>query len=631
MLKDLIPQFAEVVEQYPQILQDNYSLKEGIYVKVPFKAVFSEDSIEMMIIDKKTNEAELDSRLLSFFKHRDMLSTVLNDDMNKSIDTPSKKIHSTNMFTFFAKKDYLFGKEGKDELTPVQAHYFHFLDEKLPNVTQRLQDLYPMRARKIDEKAVEEEQKNAFFQERFSELTTYISSEERQKRLEMIRQFWKENFNEVMEYIRTLVHENNVQNYIKIFFDVELSLYEQEYDIYVLPRIFNVNTFNELLYGEIVGLPAYDISMNSKKPFFEMKTRKTPVPTRVTLEEALMIKNFSQWLLQKGKFQEITIPFHEPFGPGTSSGTTARSVAKGAYYLTLDKNGSIDEFDHVPFNPDESWALSVDNILERQEYVDKKYITKAYDDIKGKSSLRTVINKLFFNGYMPNNLLSRDAPKPKENVFTVEMVSIYMMTRQALFDYLVKDTSQTIQPFIKKYSLDLIENQLLKTIKGFGFQKIADAYQVRLALLKEMNDEEGIQMAEDLKEIYTTLKAKLQTKNDMVVCDSDAEFFFLAGQLGSYLLSQSVANQDSKNYGIAEPIIKSRNARILQNKLIELFDTYKHAVRLNHIVFNNAMAMVQGYDINAKIVEKNRSMLIAGLCANNLFYQKLKQEGEGQK
>ncbi len=627
MLKDIVPQFSTTVQENPTILFDSYPMKEGLYIKLPFGKGFSEETVETMLITKKTDEKELDFHLMQFFKKRDMLSSLINDSTNKAVDS-AKKIHSTNIFTLFAKKEYLFGKENDQDLNAVEAHYFKFLDEKLFHVDGRLLDLYPMHARKKADKLLEVERREVFFNENFKGLTSYIQSETRQRYLKTIQQFWHANFEKVMEYVRLLVQENSVKNYVKIYFDVDVSFYEKEYDIYVLPRIFNVNMYNEILEDEIVGLPAYDISMNSKKPFYEMKTRKDVVPTRVSLEEALMISNLRQWLIKKGKFKENKLPFEQPFGLGTEKKEKGKSAVGGAYYLSLDKNGSIDDFDNVPFDTDDSWTLTINNVLERQEKEDNQYFTKAYDPIAKKTGLRKVINQLFFNNYMPRNLLDREAPKPKENVFTSEMVSIYMMTRQALFDYLVKDTAKTIGPFIKKYSLDLIENQLLQTIKGYRFHKIADAYQVRLALLKEINDVEGVQLANNIKETFVTLKTKLQTKSDTVICENDVEFFFLAGQMGAYLLSQSVADKENKNYGLAEPILKARNANILKNKLTELFDTYKHAISMKHITFNNGMAMLLGYDTDAKIIGKNRSMLIAGLCANNLFYQKKDKEDQ---
>ncbi len=122
-----------------------------------------------------------------------------------------------------------------------------------------------------------------------------------------------------------------------------------ENEAYILPRLFNVNDFNQIIDGEIVGLPANDVSMNSKKPYQELKSMKTKAPTRVSVEEAMYIKDLYKWLQAQGKFKETTLPFHQVFGFGTTTDKES-NVASGAYYLSLDKNGGIQYFENVPIS-----------------------------------------------------------------------------------------------------------------------------------------------------------------------------------------------------------------------------------------------------------------------------------------
>lgn len=630
MLKDLVPKFARIVEENPTILIDNYELKDGLYIKLSLDKQISVTDKDFLVISKKDKNPMHKSELLRWFKKADSLSSVLQDSMNKAVDIPAKKIHNTNYLSLFAKKDYLLGVESNGSTDEVKNHLFHFLQVNLPKSEGRLLDLYPITAKSKKERLIQEENRSHYFQNHYPELMAYLSSDERTIKQQLVSRFWEENFETVFTKIRELVTEYRVSNYIKLFFDVDESEYEKEYEAYVLPRIYNVNDYNQLVEGEIVGLPAYDVSMNSKKPFFELKTTKAKVPTMTSLEDALTIKNFYQWLQKQGKFKELTLPFHELFGPGTSS-ERARNVAKGAYYLSLDKNGSIQYFDNTPFEPKSNWTLNIENVLDIQEKRDTNWVTKSYPTIEGKRGLRQGISKLFFSNFMPNNLLDGEAPKAKEGVFTTEMVSAYVMTRQALFDFLVKDTNETIRPFLKKYSLQLIENQLLKTTEGLKYKKVADAFHMRLALLKKIEDREGIELSDQIKDIYVMLKEKLSMKRDLIVCENDKEFFFLAGQLGYYLLSQT--GTANRSYGIAEPILKARNPQVLKNKLADLFDTYKHAIRYDYVAFKSAMAMVQGYETNAKIEGANKNMLLAGLLANNLFYQKAEtklNEGDNQ-
>ncbi len=71
---------------------------------------------------------------------------------------------------------------------------------------------------------------------------------------------------------------------------------------------------------------------------------------------------------------------------------------------------------------------------------------------------------------------------------------------------------------------------------------------------------------------------------------------------------------------------KQKNPRVLQKKINDLYEAYSHAIRLNYVSFNNAFAMIQGYDTNAKIEGMNKGMLMAGLMANNLFFLNQKKK-----
>lgn len=619
MLKDLVPHFADVVKEQPNFVMDNYELKEGLYILLSLDDSFSVPSTDYFVISKNEKNPVSKSTLIRKIKTLDFYSSVLNDDMNKSMDIPAKKIHSTNYFSLFVKRDYLLGKDGEPSVDEVRNHLLNFLKAGLPKSQERLFELYPITAKSKVERQRQEQDKEHFFQQHYPSLMDYLLSPERQDQQKAIISFWELHFDAFRETVKNLVDEHKVSNYIKVFFDVEDEMYQKEYEAYLLPRIFNVNEFNQLVDGKIVGLPAYDVSMNAKKPFFELKTMKTKVPTRVSVEDALIIKDFYRWLQKQGKFKELMLPFHQLFGPGTGK-EYERDVAKGAYHISLDKSGGIAHYENTPFQPRTNWSLEIENLLKIQEKQGDVWVTKDDLIIEGKGKLRQEISSLFFGKYLPNNLLDTDAPKAKEMVFTAEMVSVYVMVRQALFDFLVKDTEKTIGLFLKKYSLQLIENQLLKTVKGVHYREIAEAFQLRLALLIKIKDKEGTEVSDTIKDVYTVLQEKLSHKNELTVCESDQEFFFMAGQVGYYLLAQSEAS--NKTIGMAEPILKAKNPKVLKNKLVDLLDAYSHAIQLNFVSFKNAFAMVQGYETNAKIEGANKSMLLAGLLAANLFYQK---------
>lgn len=623
MLKDLTPMLSKVNEVAPSFALDNYNLKAGLYFRFNMEKSPKENIRQgkYLVVGDKEDVSEMELR--NWFKIRDYYSSMMNDDTNKAIDLPGKKIHSTNYLTLFAKKEIMFGETTKFSPEKMHEQIQTVLKDGIPKLENRLYELYPIQTRKKSERERAEKERDAFFTENYPSLLGHLEQPERTEEIEAIRNYWDRYYFEFIPLAQEIAESSKVTNYIKVFFDKDVDDYKQEYLLYILPRIFNVNTYNQIVDGEILGLPAYDISMNAKKPFYELKTTKSKVPTRVTLEQALLIKEVYSWLSKQGKFKDHIRPINDVFGVDIGGGI-GRQVAHGAYHFRIDANGSIEAFDNVPFGRNENMLLTIDNIIGAQEKIEGISYKKSYDPITESKVLHHHISKLFFNNYLRGNLLGGDPPKANENVFTTEMQSIYVMTRQALYDYIYKGTSRNIQLFIDKYSLELIENQLLKTTQGLRYGKIADAYNFRLALINYEGSKEENDVADVLNNLQAQLSEKLEQSKTIAFCESDEEFFFLAGQVAYYLLSQSEAS--GKNYGMAEPILKVRDAERLKGRLVDLLEAYGHKVFMNNIRFNNAMAMVQGYDTKAKITGRNKSILIAGLLANNLFYQKIKED-----
>ena len=100
---------------------DNYSLKEGLYIRVREKVEYfiykkpRKDEDKSLYLEDLEGNARSD--MYEWFCRRDYLSSILS--VNKSIDPPKKKIHSNNYLSFFIK-----AKEWNEE----NRNYF---DEKL--------------------------------------------------------------------------------------------------------------------------------------------------------------------------------------------------------------------------------------------------------------------------------------------------------------------------------------------------------------------------------------------------------------------------------------------------------------------------------------------------------------------
>lgn len=126
-------------------------------------------------------------------------------------------------------------------------------------------------------------------------------------------------------------------------------------------------------------------------------------------------------------------------------------------------------------------------------------------------------------------------------------------------------------------------------------------------------------MADCISNVSNILKEKVKSK-ELVVCESDQEFYYLAGQLGYYLLSQS--HVKSKTIGMFEPILRAKYAHQLKRLLEDLLITYGHAISMKNTPFKNAFGMVMGFETDGISKGENKNILLAGLLACNMFYEK---------
>lgn len=117
MIQDMIRQYKEVCQKDQNVILDNYVLKNGVYFKLDINKPIEQIGEDEFLIVNNREDNVSKPELYKWFKVRDYYSGVLNDDMNKAIDLPAKKIHSTNYLTLFIKKDVFPNSGDKKALT----------------------------------------------------------------------------------------------------------------------------------------------------------------------------------------------------------------------------------------------------------------------------------------------------------------------------------------------------------------------------------------------------------------------------------------------------------------------------------------------------------------------------------
>lgn len=619
----MIVQFKKEVETHPEIVLDNYELKDGVYIRLDVNKNIKENMDNFtenhLIIQRKNDHEVTKKDLLDWIKIRDYYSSVLNDDMNKAIDLPAKKIHCTNGVTFFMKADIFLGEKKIMSSVQLKEHIDNFY-KSLEIVKDRFLKLYPMKAKLKQEKEEELELRDQFFNDNYPDLIEYLESDYRRLLYQKVKGFWENNLEEFVSYIETLKQDSPFSNYVKVFFDIEEETYRKEYQLYVLPKIFNVNNYNEIDNQKIIGLPSSDINMNAKKPFLEFKSMRTLVPNRIPLDEALVLKDLYKWLENQGRERSNWATYQVNY-EGEFSHEPSRLPSQ--YHIRMGPNGSVQFFENVPFRSIEKIDFFFENILGVEEFTNGERFFRTSRNI-GMGELRGKISELFFAKRLGPMFL-HDEPKVKENVFTARMQSLFYISRQAFYDFFYKGTSQGIWPLIDRVTRLSIEEQISKTVKGTYAHHIAEAFNLRLSLLKYFEIERGLEMGDLIRATIDESRDQINSK-DIVSCNSDEQFYFLAGQLSYYLLSQS--ETANKTFGLFEPILQAKTGDQLKRKLDHLFSAYHHAISMHNLKFKNAFSMVMGYQVKGKIEGLQKDMLLAGLMAKNLFFEKREEAGD---
>lgn len=100
--------------------------------------------------------------------------------------------------------------------------------------------------------------------------------------------------------------------------------------------------------------------------------------------------------------------------------------------------------------------------------------------------------------------------------------------------------------------------------------------------------------------------------------ETDKQYYFLAGQVAYYLLNQSKAEKLTQD--VTEPFIKANTVKKLKEEIGFLYKKYSYDIYLKYPKFNNVLSQLLLQEPEEKIKD-NKDVLLAGLLANNLFYQ----------
>lgn len=578
MIYDILEVFKKEYEKPnkgDKLILDNYQLKDGLYVRVN-----DDENLEYFIFanDKKQDSKEncfkdldgnIQKNMYEWFKERDYCSSIMNDDTNKSITSARyAKILSTNYLSFFFRHDIIFEKINfkfykKNEIT---ESIFESMDDKKSKIVKK----------RLEKRLID-----------FDELWDIAEKHYYSKLTTTIKKGTNIDFQNIVKNVIDFIQANTIEtDYIKIFFNESADEYKRVQKIYLQERIFNKNDFNIEIKNEIFGLSNSNITFSVDKPFNECKTTKFKVPFRITQMDAIYAKQFFDWL----ENQDV----HEKYIFNKSSLYVNRYMANKK---DLSYKKEIKEFDYLPIKIEKlQKPIKIKNYLQIKDKEDFE-ILELY-------LLETVVDEIFYNYQLKWNYFKDNIQVDSKNIKT-----LILETKSAMINYFKKYREKEFYQIIRKYGSDFV----IEHIRQGRTLKAPEALNLKFSLLHYKGE-----TVMDIQTMQNKMIEKLETSN----YDSlkNEEFFYLCGQVSSYLLSKK--NQHKKMHDLIEPFLRANNAKKLKKEIEFAFFQYKHAIHFGAKRINNAIALIGAYEGEEKLSFFMDSFLVGYLSNTYIFKSK---------
>jgi len=481
MIYDILEVFKKEYEKSgDKLILDNYTLKDGLYVKINKDNSYEYYIFETVKKEKifKTIDGVISKNEIDWFRKRDYYSEWLN--ANKMIF--DKKIHNINYLSLFVKIDSFTSTDTK-KLIGQDAIKYHF---------KSLCDY-----KKFNKPKEKEILKN---------YNSYLSNKNRKKDLIQKYRFIEKNILDIVEKAK----EHNITNYIKIFFDEDIELYKKESEIYYSIKIFNDIAHSKKIDDLVYGLSDSNMNLNSKKPFLEQKAKKTNAPFIILDSDALLIKKFLDWL----KCQQLM----------------NKNPLSQEIFLNRDfrEKDLIIDFDYIPLKIRKlENQIYVTNYLKAYNFKTKQIIEDY--TIEELYQLEDKTDEIFYNKQLTHNYFN---DIKVSQYISKNLQTLLYETKDSMLNYFKKYDDKGFYQVVKKYGSDFVVEHLRQNRE----LKAKESLNLKLSLLKHKG--ENIM---DIQNIQQEMITKLETSNYTAL--KSEEFFYLCGQIAKYLLSQSEAFQ----------------------------------------------------------------------------------------
>lgn len=598
MFKECLDVFLEMLKHEDNLILKGYIPADGSYVIVKNDGTVKNADIKF---DKKTRNLNCtDDTLLNDICFYDYHSKLIS--MNKPIDI-KKVIHSNNYLAFAVKKESITTK-----LTEaIIDNYYDTLKNPLEKKYKKSKE-----ASKIYQK----------FEEDHGVVNITL--------LEKCRSWIKQHIFSIDKLVNVDLEK---KEYLKIFFEVfetneednkkNKELFIQEDNRYIYPNIYNNNYYNVEVDGKIQGIPDNNMGMNAKKPFLSIKTRKNPASYLLDGDNALLQKQFFEYLMNfatNGKNNIYVDIINNKIEAYSDKEEREKfSGIEAGYYLRIQKGKELE------IQVQDSIVNYQDKLLLNFNYQDffkmniEKYpeYTKNIGIYTKRTDVGRLINNIFFSKYLLTNYFT-DANdiSVKDSV----LKRIIIMYRNVIFDWIYKGIDNNFEVVEKQFVLELIKNTLINdyNLRAMTQLNLHWSFEDYFANLEKRG---GEKMADIATKIRMSVKEKVMSKDKAVIVNNNEEYYYAIGQLMAYFISLSKASKKAQS--LINPVLNAQNDTVIKTRLLQLYKKYNYNILTKNSRVKNLYAMILGYKPEGKV---NQEMILFGYMDNNVIYTKSEEK-----
>ena len=598
MTYDLLKTFGKYFQDETAVI-DSYELADGYYY-----IVGENNTLEkVQVVNGKTEDYELEK----YIKIRDFYSKYINS--NKALDTSYKeklegkefsmlkKICSNNIYTVFFKNKYVEGlcnKEDNKEAIPKEI--FKNGIKKYYDSLLKLGE-NPKEGMLLKESYTEKEVQN-----------------------------YKEKMLQAFDLIYEDAKELNMQkeSWVKIFLKKEIEEYKRVSNIYFRTKLFNTNENNLELNGKIYGTNNYNFGLNSKKPYLELKSTNYKVGSYIKDIDIETLNRMYIWLYQNAAGRNfIKLPDDWKFNGVPKDEEEIED--KNTYLIKVAGNNGSARIDDYRYTSNYNTKI-------------RKFISKDYLEKNPKIMFQTE-NIYALNWYTNNVWFAENENHTKnyiidayydydlkiaKSILSNEKKEILKQYHDVFLELFEQEQETNFCKRLDEIATNIIENMFIAHLKQNKKDRSYPrrAFNLWIAYKQYFNrkgeDEEmKLNCLQEQCEQIVSNSGKIET---------DEQYYYLAGQVAYYLLSRSKA--DKLMQDVTEPFVKANSTKKLKREIEFLYEKYKYDIYLNYPKFNHILSQLLLQEPEQE-VRGNKEILIAGLLANNLFYQKNENLNQG--